>query len=94
MADNDCIEAAGVYVSFRVAGRKLLYRATLHELIEKLDAMRFVRVHRSAVVNIESIVQLDAKSHGEFDGVLKHGARSRVSRTYRALLERRLGQSL
>jgi len=94
VADIDCIEAAGVYVSLHVAGRKLLYRATLHELIEKLDAMRFVRVHRSAVVNIESIVQLDAKSHGEFDVVLKHGTRSRVSRTYRALLERRLGQSL
>jgi two-component system, LytTR family, response regulator len=94
VADIDCIEAAGVYVSLHVAGRKLLYRATLHELIERLDAMRFVRVHRSAVVNIESIVQLEAKSHGEFDVVLKHGSRSRVSRTYRAHLEQRLGQSL
>ena len=94
VADIDCIEGAGVYVSLHVAGRKLLYRATLHELIERLDAMRFVRVHRSAVVNIESIVQLEAKSHGEFDVVLKHGSRSRVSRTYRAHLEQRLGQSL
>jgi two-component system LytT family response regulator len=63
-------------------------------LIEKLDPMRFVRVHRSAVVNIESIVQLEAKSHGEFDVVLKNGSRSRVSRTYRTHLEKRLGQSL
>ena len=51
--------------------------------------MRFVRVHRSAVVNIESILQLEAKSHGEFDVVLKNGSRSRVSRTYRAHLEKR-----
>jgi two-component system LytT family response regulator len=93
-ADIDCIEAAGVYVSLHVAGRKLLYRATLHELVARLDAMRFVRVHRSAVVNIESIVQLEARSHGEFDVVLKHGSRSRVSRTYRAQLEKRLGQPL
>jgi two-component system LytT family response regulator len=94
VADIDCIEAAGVYVSLHVAGKELLYRATLHELIERLDPMRFVRVHRSAVVNIESILQLEAKSHGEFDVVLKNGSRSRVSRTYRAHLEKRLGQSL
>ena len=94
VADIDCIEAAGVYVSLHVAGRKLLYRATLHELVERLDSVRFVRVHRSAVVNIESIVQLDARSHGEFDVVLKHGSRTRVSRTYRAHLEKRLGQPL
>jgi two-component system, LytTR family, response regulator len=94
VADIDCIEAAGVYVSLHVAGRKLLYRATLHELVARLDAMRFVRVHRSAVVNIESIVQLEARSHGEFDAVLKHGSRTRVSRTYRAQLEKRLGQPL
>jgi two-component system, LytTR family, response regulator len=94
VADIDCIEAAGVYVSLHVAGRKLLYRATLHELIDRLDAMRFVRVHRSAVVNIESILQLEARSHGEFDVVLKHGSRTRVSRTFRAHLEKRLGQPL
>jgi two-component system LytT family response regulator len=94
VAEIDCIEAAGVYVSLHVAGRKLLHRTTLHELIDRLDPMRFVRVHRSAVVNIESILQLEAKSHGEFDVVLKNGSRSRVSRTYRGHLEKRLGQPL
>src|SRR5215471_19755016 len=78
VADIDCIEAAGVYVNLYVAGKPLLYRATLQDLIERLDPVRFVRVHRSAVINVESIVQLDAKSHGEFDVVLKHGTRSRV----------------
>jgi two-component system, LytTR family, response regulator len=94
VTEIDCIEAAGVYVNLHVAGKPLLYRAALHDLIERLDPMRFVRVHRSAVVNIESILQLEAKSHGEFDVVLKNGSRSRVSRTYRAHLEKRLGQML
>jgi two-component system, LytTR family, response regulator len=85
--DIDCIEAAGVYVNLYVAGKELLYRATLHELIEKLDPMRFVRVHRSAVVNVESILQLEARSHGEFDVVLKNGSQSRLSRTYGVHLE-------
>jgi len=94
VGEIDCIEAAGVYVTLHLGGKALLHRASLQELVDRLDSTRFVRVHRSAVVNIESIVQLEARSHGEFDAVLKHGGRVRVSRTYRAHLEKRLGQSL
>jgi two-component system LytT family response regulator len=94
VADIDWIEAAGVYVNLHVAGKELLYRAALHELAERLDPVRFVRIHRSAIVNIESILHLEPISHGEFEVVLKNGSRSRVSRSYRAQLERRLGQAL
>jgi len=93
-ADIDLIEAAGVYVNLHVAGKQVLYRAPLHVLAEKLDPLRFVRVHRSAIVNIESIVQLDPMSHGEYEVALKLGARTKVSRSYRGNLERRLGQAL
>jgi two-component system, LytTR family, response regulator len=92
--DIDWIEAAGVYVTLHVAGKELLYRAALNDLAEKLDPRRFVRVHRSALINIESVLQLEPISHGEFDVVLKNGSRTRVSRTYRAQLEKRLGQTL
>jgi two-component system LytT family response regulator len=56
--------------------------------------MRFIRVHRSSIVNVDSIFELQPISHGEFQIVLKDGHRSRVSRTYRVQLEKRLGQSL
>ncbi len=92
--DIDWIEAAGVYVNLHVGGKELLYRAALNDLAEKLDPRRFIRVHRSAIVNIESILQLEPLSHGEFDVVLKNGSRTRVSRTYRQQLETRLGQPL
>jgi two-component system LytT family response regulator len=94
VADIDWIEAADIYVNLHVAGKEMLYRAALNELAERLDPRRFVRVHRSAIVNIESILQLEPISHGEFDVVLKNGSRTRVSRTYRAQLEKRLGQPL
>jgi two-component system LytT family response regulator len=94
VADIDWIEGAGVYVNLHVAGKELLYRAALNELAARLDPMRFVRVHRSSIVNIDSILELQSISHGEFDLVLKDGHRSRVSRTYRVQLEKRLGQSL
>lgn len=94
VADIDWIEAAGMYVNLHVGGKELLYRSLLNDLAARLDARRFVRVHRSAIVNIESILHLEPISHGEFEVVLKYGARSRVSRTYRAQLEKRLGQPL
>jgi two-component system LytT family response regulator len=94
VADIDWIEGAGVYVNLHVAGKEFLYRSTLNELAGHLDPLRFIRVHRSAIVNIDSILQLQPISHGEFEIVLKDGHRSRLSRTYRRQLEKRLGQSL
>jgi two-component system, LytTR family, response regulator len=94
VADVEWIEAAGVYVTLHVGTKEVLYRAALNDLAKKLDPMRFVRVHRSAIVNIESVLRLEPISHGEFEVVLKSGTRSRISRTYRAVLEKRLGQSL
>ena len=94
VADIEWIEAAGVYVTLHVGTKEVLYRAALNDLARKLDPMRFVRVHRSAIVNIESVSHLEAISHGEFEVVMKSGLRTRISRTYRARLEKRLGQSL
>jgi two-component system, LytTR family, response regulator len=90
----DWIEAAGAYVTLHVGDKEFLHRRSLASLLHKLDPHRFVRVHRSAVVNIASILQLEPLSHGEFEATMKHGGRLRVSRTYRSLLERRLGESL
>lgn len=92
--DIDWIEAAGVYVNLHVSGKEILHRASLSELSNNLDPVQFVRIHRSAVVNIECIVQMEQLSHGEFEVLLKGGSRLRVSRTYRTLLEQRLGQML
>lgn len=93
-ADIDWIEAVGVYVNLYIGGKALLYRSPIHLLAEKLDPAHFVRIHRSAIVNLESIVHLEPISHGEFEVVLKHGGRAKVSRTFRSQLEKRLGQAL
>ena len=93
-AEIDWIEGAGVYATLHLGRTSFLYRAALSELAERLDPRRFVRIHRSAIVNLESVVQLEPLSHGEFEVVLKNGARPRISRTFRAQLEARLGQSL
>jgi len=98
VTDIEWIEAAGVYVNLHLrpaaGGGELLYRSPMAELIARLDPARFIRVHRSTIVNLEDIQQLEPISHGEFDVLLKSGARTRISRSFRSHLEERLGQSL
>ncbi|GLQ49912.1 LytR/AlgR family response regulator transcription factor [Dyella flava] len=94
VAEIDWIEGAGVYVNLHVAGKAWLYRSSLNRLEEQLDPQRFVRIHRSAIVNIDSVIRLEALSHGEFTVILKGGGKARASRSYRSTLEKLLGQAL
>lgn len=90
----DWIEAAGVYVTLHTSGKEVLYRCSLNDMEKSLDPIRFLRIHRSAIVNVDSIVQLEPLSHGEFEILLKDGSHPRVSRTYRNSMEKRFGQKL
>jgi len=90
----DWIQAAGIYVNLHVQGKELIYRLALGELGERLDPSRFVRIHRSTIVNIQSIKRLEPISHGDFEVTLKDGTQLNLSRNYRGELERRLGQAL
>lgn len=101
VTEIEWIEAAGVYVNLHMhtglastASHEILYRSSLADLADRLDPSRFVRVHRSTILNIERIDRLEPISHGEFEVVMKSGARTRISRSYRTQLEERLGQSL
>lgn len=94
-SDIEWIEGAGVYVTLHVTdGKAILHRTSLQELEARLDGRVFIRIHRSAIVNIEKVSHLEPISHGEFDVLMRSGARVKLSRTYRAPLEQRLGQSL
>ncbi|NIJ18825.1 two-component system LytT family response regulator [Sphingomonas naasensis] len=90
----DWIEAAGVYVTVHSKGEAFLYRAGLATVASRLDPFRFVRIHRSHLVNVRSIAFLERRSHGEFEVMLKSGARLMMSRTYRGEVEAILGQPL
>lgn len=92
--DIDWIEAAGVYVTVHAGDEEFLYRAGLATVASRLDPFRFVRIHRSSVVNLKSVAFLERRSHGEFEVVLKDGTRLMLSRSYRAEVETMLGQSL
>lgn len=90
----ESFEGAGVYVALHTKSREYLYRGTLSKLSEDLDPEKFIRVHRSTIVNIAAIVLLEPTSHGEFEATLLSGRHIQVSRTFRSDLEQRLQQAL
>lgn len=90
----DWIEAARDHVRLHVGTDTHLVRETLSRLVEALDPKRFIRIHRSTVVNVDRLVELQPYFHGEFIAVLKGGRRLKVSRHHRDALARALGARL
>ncbi len=90
-ADIDWIEADGNYARLYVQRRPRLLAKSLTTLEhEVLDPERFLRVHRSAIVNLSRIASVEPLSHGELTLVLHDGSRVDCSRRYRKRLEERL----
>ena len=84
--DIQHIEAAGNYVSLRVSGSEHLIRETLNAMEKQLDPEKFYRVHRSCIVNIEFIQEIQPQSGGEYTLLMADGQRLTMSRTYKDIL--------
>ncbi len=89
----DWIEAAGNYVRLHLGNDSHLFRETMNALEAKLDAQRFFRIHRSRIVNIERIQELQPWFNGEYAVILRDGTRLTLSRGYREKLQERLGRA-
>ncbi|HKW12516.1 MAG TPA: LytTR family DNA-binding domain-containing protein [Gemmatimonadaceae bacterium] len=91
-SDVEWADAAGNYVRLHVNGRAHLYRDTMKALELRLDSRHFVRIHRSAIVNIDRVTQIEPYLHGEYVVTMRDGTRLTSSRAHsaglRALLER------
>jgi two-component system LytT family response regulator len=83
-ADIAWIEAADNYVRLHVGKNKYLHNESMRGIEERLDPARFVRVHRSAIVNVDSIQEIQPWYGGGLVVVLHGGERLTVSRSYRA----------
>ena len=90
----DWIEAAGNYVKLHVGTESHLFRETMNALEAQLDPDVFFRIHRSHIVNIERIKELQPWFNGEYVVFLRSGTRLTLSRGYREQLQDRIGRSL
>jgi len=89
------IEAAGNYVRLNVrlnaSGESHLLRETMSRVEARLPRERFLRIHRSAIVNLEAVRELVLEARGDFVVVLRSGKRLPLSRGCRDRLETALG---
>lgn len=76
------IQADGDYALLHIGGRSHLLREPLHRLAERLDPRRYVRVHRSAIVRVDCVAELQALPNRDAIARLHDGTPLRVSRTY------------
>ena len=90
--DIDWCEAAGNYVRMHVGHQEHLVRDTMGHLESQLDAQQFMRIHRSTIVNVDRIQELQPMFHGEYIVVLKNGAKLTLSRGYRDKLDQLMGR--
>ena len=87
-ADIDWIEAADYYVTLHAGGKSHLLRETMTQLEKRLDPERFVRVHRSAIVNIDRVREIHPLFRGDCSLVLADGTQVKLSRSRRDEFER------
>ncbi|WP_266170580.1 LytTR family DNA-binding domain-containing protein [Dyella subtropica] len=88
------LQASGNYVNLHVRGRDYPLRATMAGIEDRLDPGRFVRVHRSYVVNLDYLAEIEPLDTGDARLSLRDGAKIPCSRRYRALLRERFGEAV
>jgi len=86
----DWIEAEGNYARLHVGKQAYLVRETMSALEGRLDPRRFLRVHRSTIVNLDQVRELRPWFAGDYLVILRDGTELRLSRGYRARIEEKL----
>jgi two-component system LytT family response regulator len=93
LEEIDWIEAAGNYVKLHVGTDDHLLRETMNALEGRLNPEQFVRIHRSTIVNLDRIQELQPWFHGDYRVILRDGTQLTLSRGYRQKLQELLGNA-
>jgi len=87
------LQAEGEYVRLFVEGSDYLHRETLTAILAQLDADRYLRIHRSSVVDMTAIVSVRRRATGSYQAVMRDGTILPVGRSYRAAVRRLMART-
>lgn len=90
VGEIDFIEADGNYAKLHVGRKSHLLREKMHDLEGQLDPAKFVRIHRSTIVNVDRIKEMHPHFNGDYIVVLEDGRQLRLSRSRRESLQAKL----
>ena len=82
------LQAEGEYVRLFVDGTDYLHRESLIALLGQLDPERYLRIHRSSVVDMEAIVGVRRRATGSYQAIMRDGTVLAVGRSYRGVVRR------
>lgn len=88
----DWIESSANYASLHVGKETYLVRETMQSLEGRLDPAQFLRIHRSTIVNLDRVQEIEPYFHGDYIVRLADGQRLTLSRTYRDRLQKHFGR--
>jgi two-component system LytT family response regulator len=80
--DIEWIEADDYYARVHLGQDSFLIRESLSHLQQRLDSRQFLRIHRSSIINVRYIKELQSWFHGEYLVIMKNGAKLHISRSY------------
>jgi two-component system LytT family response regulator len=86
------IEAQGDFVKVQTPGKTQLVRETMQSMEEKLDGSKFLRIHRSFLVNLDHVRKVEVALYGDYSVSMSDGSKLRLSRNYRSKLKALLKQ--
>lgn len=81
VAKIDYILAQDDYAAFVVGGKEFLKQQTLSSLEKQLDPSRFVRIHRSHILNVERLARIELYAKDSHEAILHDGTKLPVSRS-------------
>jgi two-component system LytT family response regulator len=90
----DWIEAEGKYIRLHVGKESYLERQALSSIEAQLDPKRFLRIHRSTIVNLDRVRELQPWFHNDYRVILRDGTELMLSRSCRKRLGELLGNAL
>jgi two-component system LytT family response regulator len=85
--DIETVTADGNYVRLAAGGKTHLIRETMKSFEEKVDPTKFVRIHRSTIVNVDRIARIEPQGHGVYRILMANGSRFESSTTYGARVQ-------
>ena len=93
-AEVDWVGAEGNYVRLHSGKKSYLLREAIGSMEARLDPRAFVRIHRSSIVRLDRVRELQPWPHGEYRVILHDGTQLTLSRSYRDRLQAALGNAL
>jgi two-component system LytT family response regulator len=88
----DWVESAGNYVTLHVGKEKYMIRETMKNMENRLSTNTFTRIHRTVIVNINRIQEIKSHYYGDYVVILRDGTSLPLSRRYREVLIKNLGE--